>query len=73
MQFMNTQKMTETRVIPVLIIIPIEAVMNTKHVSAKIMECPAIIFAKRRIINAIGLVKIPINSTKGIIGIGSFK
>ena len=51
---------------------PILAVMNTMLVSAKMMECPAMMLANKRIIKAKGLVKIPNNSMTGMRGIGSF-
>ena len=64
---------TETAVIEPLTTGPILAVTKTILVNAKIIECPAIILANKRIINANGLVKIPNNSIIGIKGIGHFK
>ena len=51
---------------------PILADMNIRHVSTSIAMCPASILAKRRIIKANGLVKIPKNSINGIMGTGTF-
>ena len=48
------------------------ATRNIMQVMANAIACPAIMFAKSRIINANGLVNIPTNSIIGINGIGAF-
>ena len=53
--------------------VPIEAVMNIRQVNARMIVCPAMILANRRIIRANGLVSMPKNSTKGMIGNGNFR
>ena len=70
---MNTQNSTETTVINELTMTPIETVMKIRQVKAKIIVCPAMMLANKRIINANGLVKTPKNSTNGMMGNGNFK
>ena len=72
-QFMKILNNTETTLIDVLMAAPILAVTKIMLVNAKMMECPAKILAKRRIIKANGLVKIPKSSMAGIKGMGHFK
>jgi hypothetical protein len=48
-------------------------VRKIREVKASIMQCPAKIFAKRRMVRAIGLVRIPKNSITGIIGSGALR
>ena len=71
-KFINTPNKTDTTVIEPFIAGPILTVMNIKLVKARITECPAIIFANKRIIKANGFVKTPNNSTTGINGTGTF-
>ena len=63
----------DTSVIPIFTQMPIDTVMKIKQVNAKMIVCPAMILANKRIIRANGLVNIPKNSTKGIMGIGNFR
>ena len=72
-QFIKMLNNTDTTLIEVLMAAPILAVTKMMLVNAKMMECPAKILAKRRIIKANGLVKIPNNSMTGINGMGHFK
>ena len=72
-QFMKILNSTDTMLMEVLIATPMLAVTNTMLVNAKMMECPAMMLANRRIIKANGLVKIPNNSIAGINGIGHFR
>ena len=53
---MNNEKATETGAIAMVL------KMKINDIKAKIMMCPAVMFANNRIINEIGFVKIPINS-----------
>ena len=46
--------------------------MNMMHANEMSIACPAIMLAKRRIINASGFVKILKNSINGINGTGTF-
>ena len=72
-QFMNAQNSTETIVIPKFTNNPIDTVIKIRQVRARMIVCPAMILANRRIIRANGLVNTPKNSTKGMIGNGSFR
>ena len=63
---------TDTTVMDALIAVPIDIVINISMVSPITIECPAIIFAKRRIINENGLVMVPIISMACIKGMGAF-
>ena len=64
-QFMNAQNSTETIVIPKFTNNPIDTVIKIRQVRARMIVCPAMILANRRIIKANGLVNTPKNSTKG--------
>ena len=70
---MNAQNSTETIVIPKFTNNPIDTVIKIRQVRARMIVCPAMILANRRIIKANGLVNTPKNSTKGMIGNGSFR
>ena len=73
-QYINTENATDTTETPAPTATPIRLVkMNINAISTRIIMCPANIFAKRRIISAIGLVNVPITSISGISGIGAFK
>lgn len=72
-QFMNTSITPLSTVIQEPMAMLTCIVMNMMDTKAKIMACPAIMFAKRRIINANGLVSTPNNSITGIMGTGAFK
>ena len=63
----------DTSVIPIFTQMPIDTVMKIKQVNAKMIVWPAMILANKRIIRANGLVNIPKNSTKGMMGIGNFR
>ena len=71
-QFMKILNNTDTILMDVLMTAPILAVTNTMLVNAKIMECPAMMLANKRIIKAKGLVKMPNNSMAGMMGTGHF-
>ena len=69
---MNTLIRTLTAVIDVPAIALIPNMINIMQVNDSAIECPAIILAKSRIINANGLVKMLKNSINGINGTGTF-
>ena len=68
---MNTLITTLTIDMPTIMTMPLATTRKMMHVRAKAMACPAIMLAKSRIIRAKGLVKIPMNSMKGINGTGA--
>ena len=68
-------KRIDTTVMPILSCGPngpTLTVIKIKNASPSTIECPAKIFAKRRIINANGLVNMPTTSMTGIMGTGAF-
>ena len=73
-KYINTENATDTTDTPAPTATPIMLEnMNISAISTKIIMCPANMFAKRRIISAIGLVNVPIISISGINGSGAFK
>ena len=69
----NTTNRTEnTDTAPPTAVPNVDENTNIKPISTNTITCPANIFAKRRMHNANGFVKIPINSINGMIGIGTF-
>lgn len=71
---MNTEKNIETTEVPVATHGPnICDMMNMSDTNTVTMMCPENMLANKRIIKTVGLTNVPANSTKGIIGIGSFK
>ena len=73
-KYMNTENAIDTTDTPAPTAKPIRpANMNINDINTKIIMCPAKIFAKRRIISAIGLVNVPIISISGINGSGALR
>ena len=70
---MNILKRTETPVIPAFIPAPKLTVTKTKLVNPNIIECPAVMFANKRIIKANGFVMVPTNSIICINGKGALR
>ena len=71
MSNINIENDTDTTTVaPPTTIPPTPAKINIKSVNTITIMCPPIIFAKRRIVNAAGFVKIPKSSIIGIIGSG---
>ena len=68
---MKTDSSTDTTVIEPQTAAPISAVTKTMHVRIRITEWPAMMLAKRRIISAKGLVRMPTNSISGMMGTGT--
>lgn len=69
---MNMVNTTEKPVMDELSAAPIPAVINIKLTKPNTIACPAMILAKRRIINAKGLVIKPTSSMIIIKGKGNF-
>ena len=73
-KYINTENNIDTTETPAPTATPIMlAKMKIRAIKTKIIMCPAKIFAKRRIISAIGLVNVPIISISGISGSGAFR
>ena len=49
------------------------AVTNTTLVKARMIMCPAMMLAKRRMVSEKGLVNTPMNSMVGMIGMGALR
>ena len=65
---MNTAITMPSTDMPIITAMAFAATMKMMQINDTAMACPAIMLAKRRIIKAKGLVKIPTNSMTGIIG-----
>ena len=73
-KYINTENATDTTETPAPTATPIRpANMKISDINTKIIMCPANMFAKRRIIRAIGLVSVPIISISGINGSGALR
>ncbi len=71
---MNTEKNIEITDVPVATHGPnICDMMNMSDTNTVTMMCPENMLANKRIINTVGFINVPANSTKGMIGIGNFK